>query len=69
MRFSAHRCVLPYITIKRKTLKFPVSQPYDKPEQPKLLPGRKPIIQIEERPTQSKTRSRSFNTRKFYSSR
>ena len=27
--------------IKRKILKFPVSQPYDKPEQPKLLPGRK----------------------------
>ena len=35
--------------IKRKTLKFPVSQPYNKPEQTKLLPGRKPIIQIAER--------------------
>ena len=36
--------------------KFPVSQLYDKPEQPKLLPGIKPIIQIAERPIQSKTR-------------
>ena len=34
--------------IKRKTI--------EKPEQPKLLPGRKPIIQIAERPIQSKTR-------------
>ena len=35
---------------------FPVYQPYDKSEQPKLLPGRKSIIQIAQRPTQSKTR-------------
>ena len=50
--------------IKRKMLKFPVSQLHDKPEQPKVLPGRKPIIQITERLTlqesknitQSKTR-------------
>ena len=50
--------------IKRKMLTFPVSQPSDKPKQPKLLPGRKPIIQITERPPlqqsqdiiQSKTR-------------
>ena len=42
---------------------------YDKPEQPKLLPGGKPIIQIAERPPlqqsqdikQSKTRSK-FST-------
>ena len=27
-----------------------MSQPFDKPEQPKLLPGRRPIIQIAERP-------------------
>ena len=27
-----------------------MSQPLDKPKQPKLLPGRKPIIQIAERP-------------------
>ena len=31
-------------------LRFPISQPYDKCEQPKLLPGRKPVIQIAERP-------------------
>ena len=50
--------------IIRNAFKFPVSQPYDKPEQPKLLLGRKPIVQIAERPflqqpenvTQSKTR-------------
>ena len=30
-------------------LRFPISQPHDKPEQPKLIPGRKPIIQIAER--------------------
>ena len=36
-------------------LKFAVSQPYDKPEQPKLLPGRVPIIQVAKKPTQSKT--------------
>ena len=55
--------------IKRKTLQFPVPQLHDKPEQPKLLSGRKPIIQIAERPplqqsqniTQSKTRSK-FST-------
>ena len=35
--------------IKRKMLTFPVSQPYDKPKQPKLLPGRKTIIQIVKR--------------------
>ena len=38
--------------------KFPVSQPLYKPEQLKLLPGRKPIIQIAERPIPSKTRSK-----------
>ena len=43
--------------IKRNMLKFPVSQPYDKPEPPKLLPGRKLIIQIAERSTQSRIRS------------
>ena len=50
--------------IKKKMLKFPVSKLYDKSEQPKLLPGRKPIIQIAEwsplqqsqNITQSKTR-------------
>ena len=50
--------------IKKKMLTFPVSQPYDKPEQPQLLTGRKPIIQIAERSilqqpqnvTQSKTK-------------
>ena len=50
--------------IKEKTLRFPVFKSYGKPEQPKLLPGRKPIIQIAERPIlqhpqnvwQSKTR-------------
>ena len=30
-------------------LNFPVPQSYDKSEQPKLLAGRKPIIQIAER--------------------
>ena len=44
--------------IKIKKLKFFVCQPYDKPEQPKLLPGGRPIIQIAERPTQSRTRSK-----------
>ena len=29
---------------------FPVSQPLEKPEQPQLLPGRRTIIQIAERP-------------------
>ena len=33
------------VGIKRKMLKFPLSQSYDEPEQPNLLPGRKPIIQ------------------------
>ena len=45
-------------------LRSPISQPYHKPEQPKLLPGRKPIIQIAGKPilqhpqnvVQSKTR-------------
>ena len=36
--------------IKMKMLRFPVFQSYDKPEQTKLLPGRKPIIQIAEGP-------------------
>ena len=35
--------------IKKNVLWFPIPQPHDKPE-PKLLPGRKPIIQIAERP-------------------
>ena len=47
-----------------ETFKFPMSQLLDKPEQPKLLPGRRSIIQIAERPplqqsqniNQSKTR-------------
>ena len=50
--------------IKQKTFRFPMSELLDKPEQPKLLPGRRPIIQITERPLlqqsqnshQSKTR-------------
>ena len=36
--------------IKQKTIKFPVFPLLDKPEQPKMLPGRRPIIQIAERP-------------------
>ena len=36
----------------KKTIKYPVFQSLDKPEQTKLLP----IIQIAERPKQSKTR-------------
>ena len=44
--------------LKRRTFKFPVSQLHVEPEQPKLLPGRKPIIQKAERPIQSKTRSK-----------
>ena len=36
--------------IKWRTLKFPVSWTLDKPKQPQLLPGRRPIIQIAERP-------------------
>ena len=35
--------------IKWRTFKFPMSQPHDKPEQPKLLPHRRPIIQIVDR--------------------
>ena len=35
--------------IKTKMLKLPVSHSYDKLKQPKLLPGRKPIIQIAEK--------------------
>ena len=42
--------------IKQQMLKFPLSQQHDKPEQPKLLPGRKPIVQIAERPIQPKTK-------------
>ena len=34
------------VGMKRKMIKFPVFQPFDKPEQLKLLPGRRPIIQI-----------------------
>ena len=37
--------------IKKKMLRFPIPQPCDKPEQSKLLPGRRPIIQIAERPS------------------
>ena len=33
-----------------KMVRFPIPQPYDMPEQPKSLPGRKSIIQIAERP-------------------
>ena len=52
--------------IKKKTFNFPVSQLYDKPEQPKLFTGRRLIIQIAGRPilqqsqniTQPKTRSK-----------
>ena len=39
-------------------IKFPMCQPHIKPEQPKLLPGRRPIIKIAERPIQYKTRSK-----------
>ena len=50
---------------KRRLLRFSIFQPYDKPKQPKLLPGRKPVIHIVERSIlqhpknimQSKTRS------------
>ena len=31
-------------------LRFPLHQPCDKPEQPKLLAGRRPIIQMADRP-------------------
>ena len=52
--------------IKWKTFTFTVSQLLNKPEKPKLLPGRRPIIQLVERPplqkswniNQSKTRSK-----------
>ena len=36
--------------IKKNVLRFLLPQQHDKPE-PKLLPGRKPIIQRAERPT------------------
>ena len=36
--------------IKKKMLRFLIPQPCDKAEQPELLPGRGPIIQIAERP-------------------
>ena len=36
--------------MKKKTFRFLMSQPFDKPEQPKFLPRRRPIIQIAERP-------------------
>ena len=32
--------------MKKKILRFPMSQSYYKLEQPKLLPGTRPIIQI-----------------------
>ena len=59
--------------ITQKTLKFPISQLLDKPKQPQLLPGRRPIIQIPERPLlqqpqyiiQPKTTPNNFNTRKL----
>ena len=35
--------------IKQKTIKIPVFPPLDKPEQPQILPGRRPIIQIAEK--------------------
>ena len=35
---------------KKKILRFPIPHPCDKPEQPNLLPGRRPIIKIAERP-------------------
>ena len=38
------------VGIKKKMFRFPMPQTCDKPEQPKLLPGRWPIIQIAERP-------------------
>ena len=36
--------------IKKKIPRFPIPLSHDKQKQPKLLPGRKPIIQITERP-------------------
>ena len=49
-----------YSRYKMKNIKFPLFQPFGKPEQAELLPGRRPIIQIAERPSsqhsQSKTR-------------
>ena len=36
--------------IKKKMLTFSISQSWDKPELPTILPGRRPIIQIAERP-------------------
>ena len=35
-----------------------MSQLHIKPEQPKVLPGRKPILQIAERPIQSEIKSK-----------
>ena len=36
--------------IKKNIIRFPIPQFQERPEQPKLIPGRKPIIQIAERP-------------------
>ena len=48
--------------IKQKTFRFPMSQLFDEPEQARLLPAVKPIIQIVERhplqQSQSKTRAK-----------
>ena len=49
------------VGIKQKMFKFLISQPLDKPEQSTLVPGRRPMIQIAERPIPSKTRSK-FST-------
>ena len=38
-----------WAVIKNTMLRFPMPQPYDKPEQPMLLPERRPIIQIADR--------------------
>ena len=45
--------------------KYPLSQLYDIPEQPKLLPGRRPIIQIAERPSQPETRPKVSTPESF----
>ena len=37
-------------SIEKKMFRFPTPHPYDEPEQLKLLPGRRPIMQITERP-------------------
>ena len=44
---------------------YPVSQLYDIPEQPKLLQGRRPIIQIAGRPTHSETRPKVSTPESF----